>query len=229
MVEPSATRDVSALHVWLRAIPALLWRRPLVRRDRAIADLQSPLQRVMGGDDAHRHRVHIRGTDGGLSRIGGIGLPDAPRQGDRADVPCRRNERFLDEDDFGDLWHHGVRVERRRPWDSKRTDPVGIGGQRAAPPEAWGGPRAFRARPDQSSPGACLDRSADLLATIQAGDLDEARDHLTALQPLAAWLALEHVDRWPVNRRLNRDTWGEEAWRGEEGEGVDDRPPPRHR
>jgi hypothetical protein len=187
----------------------------LVRGDSAIADLQYPLEIVMGWDDAHLHRFHIRGKDGGISRIGGIGFHDDPRQGYLADFPVRRNERFLYAYDFGDLWHQVVRVERRRPWDRKRTDPVCIGGKRAAPPEDGGGPWAFMARQDQYSPGSCLDRYADLLETIQAGDLDEARDHLTELEPLEEWLALEHFDRRQVNRRLNLCTLGDEVWRWE--------------
>jgi len=37
---------------------------------------------------------------------------------------------------------------------------------------------------DEYSPGYFLDRYADLLKSIQIGDLDEARDQLAELEPL---------------------------------------------
>jgi hypothetical protein len=68
---------------------------------------------------------------------------------------------------------------------------------------------------DEYSSGYFLDRYTDLLETIQTGDLDEARDQLAELEPLQAWLALEHVDRRQVNRRLTLYALGDEAWRWE--------------
>lgn len=69
------------------------------------------------------------------------------------------------------------------------------------------------ARQDQYSPGYFLDRYYDLLESIQTGDLDDARDQLAELEPLQAWLALEHFDRGHVNRRLKLYALGDEAWR----------------
>jgi hypothetical protein len=104
-----------------------------------------------------------------------------------------------------------IRVERRLAWDDKRTYSVRIGGQRAAPPEDCGGPWAFMALPDEYSPGYVLDRYADLLESIRTGDLDDARDQLAELEPLQAWLALEHFDRRHVNRRLTLYALRDEA------------------
>jgi hypothetical protein len=68
---------------------------------------------------------------------------------------------------------------------------------------------------DEYSPGYFLDRYADLLESIQTGDLDEARDQLAELEPLQAWPELEHFDRRQVNRRLKLYAMGDEAWRWE--------------
>ena len=133
------TPDVYQLHVWLCKISPLIWRRLLVRSDSTIADLHYTLQIAMGWDGAHLHRFRIRGKDYGLSRIGGIGFHDDPRQVHLADLHFRPNERFIYEYDFGDLWQHVVRVERWRPLDRKHTYPVCIGGKRAAPPADCGG------------------------------------------------------------------------------------------
>jgi Plasmid pRiA4b ORF-3-like protein len=161
------------------------------------------------------YQLRIRGKDYGLSRIGGIGFHDDPRQVHLADFHFRPNERFLYEYDFGDLWQHVVRAERRLEWDDERMYPVCIGGQRAAPPEDCGGPWAFMALQDEYSPRYFLDRYADLLESVRAGDLDEARDQLAELEPLQAWLELEHFDRRQVNRRLKLYALGDEAWRWE--------------
>jgi Plasmid pRiA4b ORF-3-like protein len=195
MSEPSSIIEVYQLHVWLREITPLIWRRLLVRSDSSIADLHDTLQIAMGWDDAHLHRFRIRGTDYGSSRIGGIGFRDDPHQVRLDDFHFRPNECFLYEYDFGDLWQHVVRVERRLPWDRKRIYPVCIGGKRAAPLEDCGGPWAFMALQDEYPPSYFLDRCADLLESIRAGDLDEARDQLAELEPLQAWLELEHFDR----------------------------------
>jgi hypothetical protein len=215
MSEPSSIIEVYQLHVWLREITPLIWRRVLVRSDSTIADLHQTLQIAMGWDDAHLHRFRIRGKDYGLSRIGGLGFRDDPHRVRLGDFHFRPNERFLYEYDFGDLWQHVVRVERRLPWDDKRTYPVCIGGQRRAPPEDCGGPWAFMALQDEYSPGYFLDRYADLLESVRAGDLDEARDQLAELEPLREWLELEHFARRQVNRRLKLYALGDEAWRWE--------------
>jgi hypothetical protein len=68
---------------------------------------------------------------------------------------------------------------------------------------------------DEYSPGYFLDRDADLLESVRTGDLDEARDQLAELEPLQAWLELEHFDRRQVNRRLKLYALGDEAWRWE--------------
>ena len=140
MSSPHLTPDVSQLYVWLCGISPLIWRRLLVRSDSTIADLHHTLQIAMGWDDAHLHRFRIRGKDYGISRIGGIGFRDDPHQVRLADFHFRHAECFLYEYDFGDLWQHVVRVERRLPRDRKRTYPVCIDGKRAAPPEDCGGP-----------------------------------------------------------------------------------------
>ena len=211
MSEPSSSIDVYQLHVWLREITPLIWRRLLVRSASTIADLHQTLPIAMGWDDTHLHRFRIRGEDYGISRLGGIGFRDDPHHVHLADFHFRPNERFLYEYDFGDLWQHVVRVERRLLWDRTRIYPVCIGGKRAAPPEDCGGPWAFMALQDEYSPSYFLDRYADLLESVRAGDLGEARDQLAELEPLQAWLTLEHFDRRQVNRRLKLYTLGDDA------------------
>src|SRR6266508_3368413 len=113
--------EVYQLHVWIRQISPMIWRRFLIRSDSTLTDLHNTLQIAFGWSDFHLHRFRFR-----------------------------VNERFLYEYDFGDWWQHEVRIERRLPLEKKRIYPVCTGGKRAGPPEDCGGPLAFMERRDES-------------------------------------------------------------------------------
>ena len=49
------------LHVWIRQISPMIWRRLLVRSDSTIADLHDTLQIAFGWSDAHLNLFHIHG------------------------------------------------------------------------------------------------------------------------------------------------------------------------
>jgi len=68
-----------------------------------------------------------------VPRRGGLGCHDA-RQIKLGQLHFRINERFLYEYDFGDLWQHQVRIEKRLEIETSRSYPVCVGGQ-------WPGPR----------------------------------------------------------------------------------------
>src|SRR3712207_2265271 len=101
--------EVYQLHVWLREISPMIWRRLLVRSDSTIADLHYTLQIVFGWTDSHLHRFVIHGKDYGLAYLGGISFADDPHQVCLRDFRFRRNARFRYEYDFGDLWQHQIR------------------------------------------------------------------------------------------------------------------------
>jgi hypothetical protein len=48
--------EVYQLHVWLREISPMIWRRLLVRSDSTIADLHYTLQITMGWEGYHLHQ-----------------------------------------------------------------------------------------------------------------------------------------------------------------------------
>src|SRR5712692_11568 len=123
------------------------------------------------------------------------------RQVQLAQFQFRRNERFLYEYDFGDLWQHEVRVEEKLPLDRKMTYPMCIGGQRAGPPEDCGGPVAFLERRERV-PWEIEEQLTRIIEEARAGDLEVARDRLENILPLREWLTLNQFDRRKVNRRL---------------------------
>jgi hypothetical protein len=60
--------NVYLVHVWIREIHPLLWRRFLVRADSTLADLHWVIQITFGWTDFHLHRFRIRKKDYGIPR-----------------------------------------------------------------------------------------------------------------------------------------------------------------
>ena len=131
------------LKVWLQGFSPMVWRRLLVRSDSTIADLHYTIQIAMGWSDVHLNRFHIHGQDFGVYHDGGICFSDNPEKVPLSAFGFRIRERFFYEYDFGDEWLHEVRIEKRLPLDPKLTYPVCIDGKHAAPPEDFGGARAY--------------------------------------------------------------------------------------
>jgi len=106
-MEHDSQPEAYCVHVWIRGIHPMLWRRFLVRSDSTLADLHVLLQIGFDWTDFHIHRFRIRKKDYAVPRLGGLGCHDA-REIKLADLHFRINERFLYEYDFGDLWQHQV-------------------------------------------------------------------------------------------------------------------------
>ena len=104
--------EVYRLHVWIRQISPMIWRRLLVRSDSTIADLHYTLQIAFGWSDAHLNLFHIHGQDYGVYHDGGISFSSNADQVRLCDFKFRNNERFIYYD-LGDCWQHEVRVEAR--------------------------------------------------------------------------------------------------------------------
>jgi hypothetical protein len=208
------TPEVYQLHVWIRQISPMIWRRLLVRAESTLAELHDIIQIAFGWSDFHLHRFRIHGRDYGLGRPGGLVFAHDARSVRLDHFRFRPNEWFLYEYDFGDGWQHLVRVERRLTLEPRRTYPVCVGGQRAGPPEDCGGPWAFQERRD-AVPRQVGEHMERILEGINAGDLDAIRDELEAVESGREWLTLERFDRRKVNRRLRLYAVGNERWREE--------------
>ena len=144
-MERDSQPEAYCVHVWIWGIHPMLWRRFLVRSESTLADLHVLLQIGFDWTDFHLHRFRIRKKDYAVPRLGGLGCHDA-REIKLGDLHFRINERFLYEYDFGDLWQHQVRIEKRLEVEASRSYPVCVGGQWAGPPEDCGGPQAFLER-----------------------------------------------------------------------------------
>lgn len=107
--------------VYLREISPAIWRRLLLRDDQTIADLHYTLQITMGWSDYHLNRFIIHGKQFGVYHIGGMSFSDDPHEVYLRDFRFRPRERFLYEYDFGDLWQHEIRLERKLPLDPNKA------------------------------------------------------------------------------------------------------------
>jgi len=181
--------EVFRLHVWIRQISPMIWRRLLVRSDSTIADLHYTLQIAVGWSDAHLNQFHIHGQDYGVYHDGGVSFSTNPNQVRLCDFQFRINERFRYDYDFGDGWQHEVRVEARLALDDKLIYPRCIGGQRRAPPEDCGGPLAFMARRD-AVPLQVEDLFEDIEEDLEANDIEVIRDRVDDIDELREWMTL---------------------------------------
>lgn len=207
-----AIPPIYLLHIWIRQISPMIWRRVLVRSDSTLAQLHDVIQVLFDWSDTHLHRFRIHGRDYGVNRLGGLRFSQEADRVRLADFQFRTNERFLYEYDLGDVWQHQVRVERGLPEEPKRAYPTCVGGQRRAPPEDCGGPRAFLRRRD-AAPFDVAEHLERLLESVDAGDREAVRDQLEVIESLREWLDLDRFDRRRVNRRLRQYATGAEDWR----------------
>lgn len=204
----TSSAEVYQFRIALREISPAIWRRVLVRSESTIADLHYTIQLAMGWSDAHLNRFVIHGKDYGVHHLGGLGFSDDPAQVQLADFRFRVRERFLYEYDFGDLWQHDVRLERKLPLELKRTYPVCITGKRACPPEDCGGPWGFMEHEQRYS----LFHIAARLDDIVEDEEDDIEFYRDELEMYCQWLKKEHFKRRAVNRRLKQYALGDEQW-----------------
>jgi hypothetical protein len=88
-VEEERAGAIYQIHVWIRHISPMIWRRLLVRSEGTLADLYYTLQIAFDWADFHLDRFHIRGRDYGIS------FSSDARKVRLGDLQFRLNERFL--------------------------------------------------------------------------------------------------------------------------------------
>jgi hypothetical protein len=211
--------EIYQVHVWIRQISPMIWRRLLLHSDSTLADLHYAIQIAFGWTDFHLHHFRLRSKDYGIPRVGGPWYSQDARKVELSELTFRCNERFLYEYDFGDLWQHEVRIEKRQSVERRRIYSVCIGGRRAGPPEDCSGPWAFMARRDKV-PWEVEELMGELVEEVEAGDREAVEDGLDRLRSLREWLALKTFNRRRVNRRLKQYALGEEGGSGSRGSGL---------
>jgi hypothetical protein len=200
--------SVYQLHIWLKGISPMIWRRILIKDDSTVADLHYAIQILMDWEDYNLHQFTIHSKTIGIARVGGLSLIDANKVFLR-DFKFTINERFLYEYSFYEYWEHEIRVEKLLPINPKIIYPCCIDGKRAPPPECCGGPNAFMELQDHYSPWEIEKQLISLarhrLHTQNDDEEDEDLDDDDAeelLETLTYWINRHKLNRRAINLRL---------------------------
>lgn len=124
-----------------------IWRRVRLASDLTLDRVHDILQVVMGWSNEHLHQfqmgpdtkdLRIRGflTDFDLGE-GEEGIPERDVRLDQ--VLAKPGQRLFYWYDFGDSWHHTVKLEKVEPWRGGDPEAFCLTGRRACPPEDVGG------------------------------------------------------------------------------------------
>jgi hypothetical protein len=87
--------EIYQLHVWIRQISPMIWRRLLVRSDSSVADLHYTRQIAFGWSDEHLNMFHIHGQDYGVYHDGGISISKNPNFGQTKRFQSKRSVNYV--------------------------------------------------------------------------------------------------------------------------------------
>lgn len=146
MSRTDKSRMVYQLRIDLEGSKPPIWRRVLVPAAADLGTLHWLIQRVMSWDNSHLHQFKVGARLMGSPEqlCSDTTVWDAPEIVDEADITLadlrlREGDGFEYLYDFGDSWHHGIRLEKVLERDPNIDYPVCIKAVRAAPPEDVGG------------------------------------------------------------------------------------------
>lgn len=168
----------------LRDVRPPVWRRLELRGDLTLLDLHYILQIAMGWQDCHLHRFRAGAsrwapyfrTEFDLSE-GDDGIPEGEVRLDQ--VVAKKGDALCYEYDFGDSWHHLLKVEK--VLDEVPETVRCTGGRMACPPEDSGGIYGF----------------AELSAWVRSGyDESQLPTNFEDAEDVRAWLP----DGWDPDR-----------------------------
>src|SRR5437016_5225926 len=140
----SPGKKIFQIQVALLGTSPPIWRRLQVPAEIRLADLHEVLQVAMGWTDYHMHAFRCRGKWYGSTdpEQGGPEMIDESEV-QLAEVLVRHDVPIVYIYDLGDSWHHGVKLEKRLPFDPHLAYPVCTDGEGACPPEDCGGIPGF--------------------------------------------------------------------------------------
>ncbi len=125
-----------------------IWRRLRLASDLRLTEVHDVIQSAMGWSDMHLHHFQM-GPDAKDFRVVPFLTPFDLEEGEtdgtlEADVRldqviAKPGHRLFYEYDFGDSWHHTIKLEKVEPWVDGDPVAVCVTGRRACPPEDVGG------------------------------------------------------------------------------------------
>lgn len=144
-------RHAYIVRVDLKDVKPPIWRRLRVSSEMSLASLHPVLQAAMGWSDYHLHQF-VMGpgardwqTDPFLTDFaaseGETGVHESDVRLD--EVLAEPGDRLHYDYDFGDGWHHTIKLESIEEWQEQYPQAWCLAGRRACPPEDVGGPWSY--------------------------------------------------------------------------------------
>jgi Plasmid pRiA4b ORF-3-like protein len=126
-----------------------IWRRLRLASDVKLAELHGILQTAMGWTDSHLHSFKMGPDAKDFQMVPFLTRYDIEEEGESEGVPeadvrldevlAEPGHRLFYEYDFGDGWHHTIKLEKVEPWVADAPAALCVAGRRACPPEDVGG------------------------------------------------------------------------------------------
>lgn len=134
--------SIYQLKIALQGSKPSIWRRIQIEGNTTLYTLHEIIQVVMGWSDYHLHQFTIENTYYGTPQKSymdfGLDVKNESTAKLRRVVKGEKFK-FSYEYDFGDSWHHTLRVEKIITPEPGTKYPICLGGKRACPPEDCGG------------------------------------------------------------------------------------------
>lgn len=142
----NTTKCEVVLHVILREIEPLIWRRLRMSADMTLDQLHYAIQGAFGWENSHLHAFTIEDgeTYSSNDQPEGGGFFGEPKDKDSrkvtlGDLIGRKIKRFDYVYDFGDSWTHEIKIEEINPCAKQIETAECVEGKRNCPPEDCGG------------------------------------------------------------------------------------------
>ena len=133
------------LHIALKHIKPVVWRRVIVPANITLNRLHRVIQAAMGWENLHLHEFEIAGTRYGLPDPYGWDLSIHPEARRSLLKTLSGQHRFRYLYDFGDDWDHDIRIEPVPVGLTDASLPCCLEGAQACPPEDVGGQPGYEA------------------------------------------------------------------------------------
>ena len=212
MNQHRAHPDIYQLHIVLRGISPLIWRRLLVRSDTTLTQLHRMLQLLFDWSNFYLHHFHMYGKDYGSNAAD-------TRHVTLHAFGFQRGERFRYVYNYFAQWQCDIRLEAVLPYDPTRFYPVCTGGKRPAPPEDCDSPWAYLEELDAhrypslaalrvlaDAAQVVLDAPAHVSIREVIGDLEAIREAMDRLE-VYEQLQPGAFQRRHVNAQLRQQQW----------------------
>lgn len=137
--------SILVLRIDLANIKPAVWRRLEVAADITLAQLHRVIQMAFDWTDSHLHGFEIGGQRYAqpMPDLFGLEVDDLDERKFRLGDVASVGTRFTYIYDFGDDWHHLIKVEKILPPTPGVRYPRCTAGKNAAPPEDCGGPWGY--------------------------------------------------------------------------------------